>query len=255
MKTKLSASEWIKSVLVSSFKRIEDLKVLTIRQLKALASKVNKQLGQIIVKSLFGKVMSNMTKAELIHAIWSVRTCQNQTVVYSSELVAISNRIYEFNYCSGAPGYDHWITYFGFNKTSEGSAKQNAERFRQWLLKNGHCRLAAIRWRNEIDEKTGEIKPNKSFRLSSDKFEFEVKVWGIRNDIFDKLVIKEIKAKEQEMKKPIVPLAERPLEEQREALQKQYDLAKSNPLTRNHAIKNINLFGFELVGETVDYRF
>ena len=239
MKLKLSARE--KSVILfSDIKRIEDLKVLTIRQLKALASRINKELGQVIVKALFGKVMSNMTKAELINAIWTVKVCRNQTAMYDSELIAISNRIYEFNYCSGAPGYDHWITYFGFNKSSEGSAEQNAERFRQWLLKNGHCRLAAIR---------------KSDRLSKFGFEFEVKVWGIKNSIFDKLVTKERKAKEQEMKKPIIPLAERPLEEQREALQRQYDLAKSNPLTRNHAIKNINLFGFELVNEVVDYRF
>lgn len=254
MKLNLSARE--KSVIIfSDVKRIEDLKALTIRQLKALASRINKELGQVIVKALFGKVMSNMTKAELIDAIWSVKVCRNQTAMYDSELVAISNRIYEFNYCSGAPGYDHWITYFGFNKSSEGSAEQNAERFRQWLLKNGHCRLAAIRWRNELDKATGQLKPNSSFRIPSDKFEFEVKVWGIKNTIFDKLVIKETKAKEQEMKKPIIPLAERPLEEQREALQRQYDLAKSNPLTRSHAVKNINLFGFELVNEIVDYRF
>ena len=51
MKTKLSAKEWIQAVLVSSFKTIEQLKVLTIRQLKALASKINKQLGQVIVKA------------------------------------------------------------------------------------------------------------------------------------------------------------------------------------------------------------
>lgn len=239
MKTKLSAKE--KAVIVfSDIKRIEDLKILTIRQLKALASRINKELGQLIVKALFGKVMSNMTKAELIHAIDSVRVCRAQTQMRDSTLIAVSNRIYEYNRCDGAPGSLHWITYFGFNKTSEGNAEQNAERFRQWLLKNKYCRLAAIR---------------KSDRLKDFGFEFEVKVWGIKNNIFDLIVSKEAKAKEQEMKKPIIPLAERPLEEQREALQRQYDLAKSNPLTRNHAVQNIYLFGFELVGELVDYKF
>ena len=241
MKTKLSAREWIQSVLVSSFKRIEDLKILTIRQLKALASKINKQLGQVIVKALFGKVMSNMTKAELIHAIWSVRTCQNQTVVYSSELVAVSNRIYEFNYCGGAPGHDHWITYFGFNKSSEGNAEQNAERFRQWLLKNGHCRLAAIRWRHEIDE-TGNLKPNKSFRLSPDKFEFEVKVWGIKNNIFDCLVKKGKKSQEEKHKEQTKPFAEKTYEEKIAQLKAQLDGTVGQ--VRTHVLKLIHQLGF-----------
>jgi hypothetical protein len=227
MKTKLSAREWIQSVLVSSFKRIEDLKILTIRQLKALASKINKQLGQVIVKALFGKVMSNMTKAELIHAIWSVRTCQNQTVVYSSELVAVSNRIYEFNYCGGAPGYDHWISYFGFNKTSEGSAEQNAERFRQWLLKNGHCRLAALR---------------KSDRLSKFGFEFEVKVWGIKNNIFDCLVKKGKKSQEEKHKEQTKPFAEKTYEEKIAQLKAQLDGTVGQ--VRTHVLKLIHQLGF-----------
>ena len=227
MKNKLSAREWIQSVLVSSFKKIEDLKALTIRQLKALASKVNKQLGQVIVKALFGKVMSNMTKAELIHAIWSVRTCQNQTVVYSSELIAVSNRIYEFNYCGGAPGHDHWITYFGFNKTSEGSAKQNAERFRQWLLKNGHCRLAAIR---------------KSDRLSKFGFEFEAKVWGIKNNIFDCLVNKEKKSQEEKYKQETKPFAEKTYEEKVAQLEAQLNGTVGQ--VRTHVVNNIQKLGF-----------
>jgi hypothetical protein len=227
MKTKLSAREWIQSVLVSSFKRIEDLKILTIRQLKALASKINKQLGQVIVKALFKKVMSNMTKAELIHAIWSVRTCQNQTVVYSSELVAVSNRIYEFNYCGGAPGYDHWISYFGFNKTSEGSAEQNAERFRQWLLKNGHCRLAALR---------------KSDRLSKFGFEFEVKVWGIKNNIFDCLVKKGKKSQEEKHKEQTKPFAEKTYEEKIAQLKAQLDGTVGQ--VRTHVLKLIHQLGF-----------
>lgn len=253
MKFNLSAKE--KSVIIfNDIKRIEDLKALTIRQLKALASKINKQLGQVIVKALFGKVMSNMTKAELINAIWSVKVCRNQTAMYDSELVAISNRIYEFNYCSGAPGYDHWITYFGFNKSSEGSAEQNAERFRQWLLKNGHCRLAAIRWRNELDKATGQLKPNSSFRIPSDKFEFEVKVWGIKNNIFDRLVEKEKRTQEQKYKEETKPFSEKTYEEKVAHLEAQ--LNGTVGVMRDYTIESIKKLGFEVLPNgTVDIAF
>lgn len=238
MKLNLSARE--KSVIIfSDIKRIEDLKALTIRQLKALASRINKELGQLIVKALFGKVMSNMTKAELINAIWSVKVCRNQTAMYDSELVAISNRIYEFNYCSGAPGYDHWITYFGFNKSSEGSAEQNAERFRQWLLKNGHCRLAAIR---------------KSDRLSKFGFEFEVKVWGIKNNIFERLVEKEKRTQEQKYKEETKPFSEKTYEEKVAHLEAQ--LSGTVGVMRDYTIESIKKLGFEVLPNgTVDIAF
>lgn len=238
MKLNLSARE--KSVIIfSDVRRIEDLKALTIRQLKALASRINKELGQVIVKALFGKVMSNMTKAELINAIWSVKVCRNQTAMYDSELVAISNRIYEFNYCSGAPGYDHWITYFGFNKSSEGSAEQNAERFRQWLLKNGHCRLAAIR---------------KSDRLSKFGFEFEVKVWGIKNNIFDRLVEKEKRTQEQKYKEETKPFSEKTYEEKVAHLEAQ--LNGTVGVMRDYTIESIKKLGFEVLPDgTIDVAF
>jgi hypothetical protein len=238
MKLNLSARE--KSVIIfSDVKRIEDLKALTIRQLKALASRINKELGQVIVKALFGKVMSNMTKAELINAIWSVKVCRNQTAMYDSELVAISNRIYEFNYCSGAPGYDHWISYFGFNKSSEGSAEQNAERFRQWLLKNGHCRLAAIR---------------KSDRLSKFGFEFEVKVWGIKNNIFDRLLEKEKRTQEQKHKEETKPFSEKTYEEKVAHLEAQ--LNGTVGVMRDYTIESIKKLGFEVLPNgTVDIAF
>jgi hypothetical protein len=226
MKNKLSAREKV-VIIFSDIKRIEDLQVLTIRQLKALASRINKELGQVIIKALFGKVMSNMTKAELIYAINSVRICRSQTKVYSSELVAVSNRIYEYNYVGTVPGYDHWITYFGFNKSSEGSAEQNAERFRQWLLKNGHCRLAAIR---------------KSDRLKKFGFEFEVKVWGVKNSIFDKLVIKEKKSQEEKYKQETKPFSEKTYEEQVAQLEAQ--LKNSVGQIRTHVVKTIQKLGF-----------
>lgn len=241
MKNKLSAREKA-VILFSNIKTVEDLKALTIRQLKSLASRINKELGQVIVKALFGKTMSNMTKAELINAIDAVRVCCNKTEVYSSELVAVTNRIYEYNYVGVVPGYDHWITYFGFNKSSEGSAEQNAERFRQWLLKNRYCRLAAIRWRNEIDEKTCEIKPNKSFRLSSDKFEWEVKVWGIKNNIFDCLVKKEKKSQQEKYKQETKPFAEKTYEEKVAQLEAQ--LKGTVGQVRTHVLKVIHQLGF-----------
>jgi hypothetical protein len=226
MKTKLSAREKA-VILFSDIKRIEHLQVLNIRQLKALASKINKQLGQVIVKAKFGKVMSNMTKAEIIHAIWSVKTCQNQTAMYDSELVAVCDRIYEFNYCSGAPGCDHWITYFGFSKSSEGNAEQNAERFRQWLLKNGHCRLAAIR---------------KSNRLSKFGFEFEVKVWGISNRIFDLIVSKELRNREAKYKEETKPFSEKTYEEKVAQLEAQLNGTVGQ--MRTHVVKTIEKLGF-----------
>lgn len=226
MKNKLSAREKA-VILFSNIKTVEDLKALTIRQLKSLASRINKELGQVIVKALFGKVMSNMTKAELISAIDAVRVCRNKTEVYSSELVAVTNRIYEYNYVGVVPGYDHWITYFGFNKSCEGSAEQNAERFRQWLLKNRYCRLAAIR---------------KSDRLSRFGFEWEVKVWGIKNNIFDCLVKKEKKSQQEKYKQETKPFAEKTYEEKVAQLEAQ--LKGTVGQVRTHVLKVIHQLGF-----------
>lgn len=219
MKNKLTVKEWINAVLISAFKKIEQLQILTIRQLKALAQKINRELGQVIVKARFGKVMSNMTKAELVDAIWSVRVCQMQTRSYDITLVKASLRIYEYNMVNGAPGSQHWISYFGFNSDKEGTAQQNAERFRTAILKKGLCHLAAIRWKYVLDEDTGELKPNKDFRLKKTDFEYEVKVWGIKNSIFDSLVKKDKQREWDEIRKPIVPVWERPMEERIDFMQ------------------------------------
>lgn len=176
MKSWERAKEWVESVSISSFKKVEDLKSLSIRQLKCLASKINSELGQVIVKAKFGKVMSDMTKAELVDAIWSVRVVQMQTRTYDTTLHETSPRIFEFNMVYGAPGSEHWISYFGFNADENGNAKQNAERFRTAILSKNLCHLAAIR---------------KSERLSSFGFEYEVKVWGLKNKIFENLVAKD----------------------------------------------------------------
>lgn len=208
MKNKLTVKEWINAVLISAFKKIEQLQILTIRQLKALAQKINRELGQVIVKARFGKVMSNMTKAELVDAIWSVRVCQMQTRSYDITLVKASLRIYEYNMVNGAPGSQHWISYFGFNSDKEGTAQQNAERFRTAILKKGLCHLAAIR---------------KADRLAKHGFEWEVKVWGIKNSIFESLVEKDKQREWEELKKPIIPIWERPLEDQIKDLQAQWD--------------------------------
>lgn len=72
--------EWAKSFKLSYLRSLDTLEAMTIRQLKALVPQINKQLGLVICKAKFGKSYSYMTKAELVAAIWEVRSLQMSTL-------------------------------------------------------------------------------------------------------------------------------------------------------------------------------
>jgi hypothetical protein len=165
------AYNWAKSFKLSSIKDIAiDLKGRTIRQLKAIAAKMNQELGLVICKAMFGKSLSNMCKDELIAAIWIVRQTQMSRPVGHSDwnLTKIGDYCFQMNH----------VTYFGFNDTERGTAEQNAFSFHSYILKNGLCKLASMR---------------KADRLKDEGFAYEVKVWGINPDLlknFTKVVKK-----------------------------------------------------------------
>jgi hypothetical protein len=172
------AYEWVKSFKISSIKNIGLLQTMTIRKLKAIASKMNSELGIVISKAMFGKTYANMNKQELINAIWFVRSIQLASPKGNGfEIKQLAERI--FSMVADPRTEDETVIchYFAFNKTHDGTAMQNATRFYNALLAKSSCQLASIR---EAD------------RLAQFGAEVEVKVWGINPQILIMLLNKTI---------------------------------------------------------------
>lgn len=166
-----AAYQWVKKISISSIRFIESIQSLTIRQLKAIAAKMNKELGQVICKATFGKTMSMMKKQELIDSIWFVRSLQMASPKGDFELRQLTERIFSM-LCDGV---DH-VYYFGFKKDGNGTAEQNCNRFQKHLATKGLCALSSVR---------------KADRLKPYGFEWEVKVWEIKGETLLKLLDKD----------------------------------------------------------------
>lgn len=167
------AYEWVKSFKLSAIRNIELLQSMTIRKLKAIASKMNKEMGLVISKSMFGQTLSDMNKKALIDAIWYVRSIQLASPRGSQyDIKKLAERI--FSMVADPRTEDEQVIchYFGFNKDFRGTAIQNATRFYNWIA--DRCSLVSMR---------------ESQRLTS--FEIEVKVWGIKPDALAELINKQ----------------------------------------------------------------
>lgn len=220
------ATEWGKTFNISSIRTEESLALLSIRQLKVVASMMNSQMGVVISKSRFGKVYSNMTKAELINAIWYVRRlviCAPQGKWNLSEL---STRIHA-QFCNGI----QHVVYFGFDKETD------ANKFYYWLNSDkSFSSLSAIR---------------PADRLKSMGFNFEVKVWGIDSTLLTKLI-----AKDSRVKQTPLPV-EQTVSDQIElaVAQKMYDNTKQTQKSRNAMIAFLDRKGFEVIDHKVEVKF
>lgn len=168
------AYDWAEGFKLSFIKSIDIVKMMSIRQLKAIALKMNTELGLVICKATFGKVMSKMNKQELIDAIWFVRSIQLAAPKGNFDFQRLTQRIFAM-VCDPNTEWETTHThYFGFKKDANGTAEQNAFRFHQKLLAKGACYLAAMR------------KADK--RLAPYGFEYEVKVWGIKPAVLENLI-------------------------------------------------------------------
>lgn len=220
------ATDWGKTFNISSIRTEESLALLSIRQLKVVASMMNSQMGVVISKSRFGKVYSNMTKAELINAIWYVRRlilCAPQGKWSLSELSA---RIHA-QFCNGI----QHVVYFGFDKETD------ANKFYYWLNSDkSFSKLSAIR---------------PADRLKSMGFNFEVKVWGIDSTLLTKLIAKDFKVKQNQQ--PV----EQSVNEQIElaVAQKMYDNTKQTQKARDAIIAFLDRKGFEVIDHKVEVKF
>ena len=160
------AYAWAKRFAISSIKSVTDVACLEIRQLKALATKFNAELGLVITKARFGKVYSNMKKKELIDALWFVRLEQlSKPLTQVWEFMEMSKRVFAY-FADG----EAWCIYVGFTEEAK------ALIFHRDIQVAQKCRLASMR---------------KADRLKRHGFNYEVKLWGLDADVLDKMLAKD----------------------------------------------------------------
>jgi hypothetical protein len=128
----------------------------TIRQLKSMCS------GKGISKLMWGKVWSNMTKAELIIALrryFTIIAACPQKAAWS--LLQHSKRI-----SAQWANAECWVSYIGCR------TEQEAYKMLQWLLDN-RCEWALVR------------------KSKRSEFPLELKVWGMPRDLLRTLVLRD----------------------------------------------------------------
>jgi hypothetical protein len=163
------AIKWVGGINIA-FKEKEYLTWLTLTRLKAIARRMNKEMGLVITKARFSKSWSRMKKDELVDAIWAVRRVLMACPKGNAKFVfnQITRRIFE--YTSEEKTHVH---YMGFTSEVE------AFKFHSYVESKGLCKLASMR---------------RSKRLEDYGWEWEVKVWGIDDSFLGKLFAKEIAA-------------------------------------------------------------
>ncbi|MGB6301143.1 MAG: hypothetical protein WBF90_33885 [Rivularia sp. (in: cyanobacteria)] len=174
---------------VSMIRSIEMLQFMTIRQLKIVVSKLNKELGQVIVKSRFGKTYSQMIKAELVDTIWGIREIQMQAPKGIYEEIKILDKLF-VQECGGI----QWVHYFGFKTETE------AIIFQRHINRNKQCKLSSLR---------------RAKRLNKHGFEWEVKAWQVEESYINRIKKKyigkveakvEAKVEERVKEKPLASI-------------------------------------------------
>lgn len=131
-----------------------DYASMTIRELKKLCA------GKGLTKAVFGKSWSRMTKAELVEALtqWEQATQPVPKGVWNRRLLTTRISVSE---CNGQP----WTVRIGF------ASEQKANLFYEWVLP--YCRWAVA------------CKPKQT------ACPVEIKVWGLSEEVLNKLVAKE----------------------------------------------------------------
>lgn len=240
------ASEWIKGFKLSSIKDEDVLLCMNMSQLRLVASKMNKEMGQVIVKSQFGKTWSRMNKQELINAIWYVRRVVLCSPKGSYSLLPLSQRI-AAQFCDGV----QHVVYFGFQDEKE------ATKFFYYL--NEHVEFDSLAALRPADRMKG-------------KFSWEVKVWDINGELLASLVTRDKKAEERaridaqtvanQAKYAEAEIAEIAAEEMTHgetidihSAQRMYNRMKVKEKSHKAIISFLGNRGYEVVNDIVEYAF
>lgn len=149
---------------VSMIRSIEMLEFMSRRQLTAIVCLINKQLGQTIVKSRFGKTYSQMNKKEIVQAIWEVREIQMQAPKGLYIMDEVTERLY-VQRCNDV----EWVHYFGFKTEAE------ALIFQRYINQTKGAKLSSLR---------------KAVRLASFGLQWEVKAWQVEESLIGKIKAK-----------------------------------------------------------------
>jgi len=181
------AKQDIKAVKLYSIRSVEELEDYSIRQLKALAAKVNREMGMLIGKPMFGMPLSQMDKATLKAAIWYVRS-----IVMNSpksdrnwSLVQDAPSIFHMEQEGHSAYGDRWVHYIGFKNDADGAtAEQRCYKFLKHVTNkdsNGtdRCAMASMR---------------KADRLRKYGFEWEIKIWKLDENFYKSAVKQNKKA-------------------------------------------------------------
>jgi hypothetical protein len=162
--------EWVGGINIA-IKEKEYLTWLTLTRLKAIARRMNKEMGLVITKARFDASWSRMKKDQLVDAIWAVRRVLMVPKGKGKFMFnQITRRIFEYN----CEGQTH-VHYLGFE------TEQEAFKFHSYIESKKLCTLASMR-----DSK----------RLEDYGWAWEIKVWGIDAALLGKLFAKELAATE-----------------------------------------------------------
>lgn len=133
------AQAWAKKVNTSQIESLEWLSTLTIRQLRAIADKINTlNAGWVFCTATLGKPLGRLVKSELAEVIWDFINLKRQ---------APKTKYFEIDECGNVrivterPGADAspWTVNIGFKSYKE------AETLQRYLHANGHCNASVVR--------------------------------------------------------------------------------------------------------------
>ena len=176
-RTMPEAKAYARLVKISSIVSLQQLECLGIRECRALAAKMNAQMGLVISKARFGKTLSLMRKPEIINAIIEVRAVQLACPRGCQwRHTQLSTRLWE-----GVPVTDDakpWIHYVAYDN------EQLAFKFHQQMQCTGKVQLAALR--------RGTERTNSA--------PWEVKCWGL-----DPAVVQTILERDTPLAQPTSP--------------------------------------------------
>lgn len=163
------AAEWVKRVNPAKIESLEWLENCTIRQLRAIADKINAQnKGWVFCTATLGKALGRHTKQELAKVIWNFISLKR-----SAPKV---NKWFEIDECGNVriitqrpwEDFSAWTVSIGYNNYKE------AETLQKYLHKNYHCSASVIRPAKHCSE-----------------FKYELKVWLLAENVLRALIAKE----------------------------------------------------------------
>jgi hypothetical protein len=162
------AQAWVKTVNISRIPDLDWLLNCTIRQLRAIAGKINnEQKGWVFCTATLGKAVSKLVKAELADVIWNFILFKRQ---------APKTKYFSVDECGNCkiiterPGEDAsaWTVNIGYDNYKD------AEVLQKFLHSNEYCEASVIR---KAKHCTG--------------FKYELKIWLLSEKVLKAIITKE----------------------------------------------------------------